>query len=637
MPRKLIRRGIPLSDLPEFSPFHRERLRNLWVETAQEFVALAETPDGQRSLSAYLGLSEEMLQNLLEAAQRRMPTLAAATAARVEEVMAATYSLGSLAPPDEAFVAATELSPYVTVAHPVSLPATVDYRALMGPIRDQAERGTCVAQASVAVREYLERVAGSDELDLSEQFVYWWCKEQDGIPTAHGTYPHLGMECLKQVGAPPEEVWPYNPHQIEGDEGQGPPPEGAEAQAAPYRIARIIELNPISVQDIKTCLAEGKVVAFAIPVFGSWYRSEASRRFGKITMPLPGDTREGGHAMCMVGYVDDAEAPGGGYFIIRNSWVPWGEQSTWGKGYGSIPYAYISQYNQAAFSADRLSEADLLVRDSLDDDGAVPTPGPYWNSPDLWVRHADDSGTEHQTPVAGQTNYLCLRVHNRGPAPAYGVKANLYWHPFSPSIWPDNWKPLTTLEFPHIPPGQNQVVKHAWEPEEDGPLCFLARVESETDPIQHDWSVRWDNNIAQKNLYRVEAVPGAEVRTSFVMRGVRGEEVDLDLEVDRSQFPPQGVVEVRIVRRVLDGAELEGMGIVGSNSVFTTAEVRSEAEVNVLRGLHMQPSDEVTAHLRLVLPPDTPFGETYPLVFTQRLNTLVVGKVILELVSRDFG
>ena len=28
----------------------------------------------------------------------------------------------------------------------------------------------------------------------------------------------------------------------------------------------------------------------------------------------------GGHAMCMVGYQDDADVPGGGYFLVRNSW-----------------------------------------------------------------------------------------------------------------------------------------------------------------------------------------------------------------------------------------------------------------------------------------------------------------------------
>ncbi|NLE77685.1 MAG: C1 family peptidase [Chloroflexi bacterium] len=323
MTRKLIRRGVPLTEVSEIPDAHLSKLRELWIDTVQELVALAETPEGQASLANYLGVEDPALQDLLEAARMHLPMVAAARSggAHLAEM---AYGMGSLAPAEAEFVAATSLSPYVTVTHPTALPATVDYRELMGPVRNQAERGTCVAQASVAVREYLERVAGSAELDLSEQFVYWWCKEHDGIPDESGTYPRLGMECLLQAGVPPEEVWLYNPQETPGDEGQGPPPPDAAHEAAPFRTARTITLNPRAVEDIKTCLADGKVVAFAIPVYTSWYRSEASRRFGKITMPLPGDTVAGGHAMCMVGYVDDENAPGGGYFIIRNSWAPLG-------------------------------------------------------------------------------------------------------------------------------------------------------------------------------------------------------------------------------------------------------------------------------------------------------------------------
>ena len=46
----------------------------------------------------------------------------------------------------------------------------------------------------------------------------------------------------------------------------------------------------------------------------------------------------GVHGMLIVGYVDNATAPGGGYFIVRNSL---GE--AWGnRGYGKLPYAYVA-------------------------------------------------------------------------------------------------------------------------------------------------------------------------------------------------------------------------------------------------------------------------------------------------------
>ena len=53
---------------------------------------------------------------------------------------------------------------------------------------------------------------------------------------------------------------------------------------------------------------------FAVPVFTYWL-TEPVRSTGDIRMPLPTDRREGGHAMCFVGYQDDASVPGGGFFL----------------------------------------------------------------------------------------------------------------------------------------------------------------------------------------------------------------------------------------------------------------------------------------------------------------------------------
>ncbi len=56
--------------------------------------------------------------------------------------------------------------------------------------------------------------------------------------------------------------------------------------------------------------------------------------------------------MCLVGYKDDPEWPGGGYFILRNSWgKAWGSQCPYGAGYGVIPYKFISLYCWEAWTA----------------------------------------------------------------------------------------------------------------------------------------------------------------------------------------------------------------------------------------------------------------------------------------------
>ena len=222
-------------------------------------------------------------------------------------------------------------------------------------------------------------------MNLSEQYVYWWCKAHDGIPKVSGTYVSVGMRCLNETGAPWEEVWPYVSRET-GDQGQGPPPAAAANGDPAFRTLRSQEFNRADITGIKTCLSEGRVVAFSIPVFDSWYASSATSRWGKITLPLPGEPADGGHAMALVGYQDDPDAPGGGYFLVRNSWQPWSWDGVWQEGYGYISYAYISRHATAVFSGYRIAGSGIYLRDRVGETVPRSAAALTWNSPDIWLR-----------------------------------------------------------------------------------------------------------------------------------------------------------------------------------------------------------------------------------------------------------
>jgi C1A family cysteine protease len=71
--------------------------------------------------------------------------------------------------------------------------------------------------------------------------------------------------------------------------------------------------------------------------------------------------------MCIVGYEDnDADnSPGGGRFLIRNSWGErFGIESPLGAGYGTIPYAYITKFGVEAAVIG--SEFDLAEKSTSD-------------------------------------------------------------------------------------------------------------------------------------------------------------------------------------------------------------------------------------------------------------------------------
>jgi C1A family cysteine protease len=202
----------------------------------------------------------------------------------------------------------------------------------------------------VAVREYL--LGGeSTQGDLSEQFVYWACKERDGY-TGSGTWIRHGMAVLQEQGVCTELVWPYSAGSLSGNEGQGPPPVDAEARALAYRIDSSESLHPRWVEALRRHLAEERAIAFAVPVFTYWFAEPVSST-GDVRLPLSTDTVEGGHAMCMVGYQDDPDVPGGGYFLVRNSWGTntWGRDNAVAPGHARIPYAYIAEHGRSAHVA----------------------------------------------------------------------------------------------------------------------------------------------------------------------------------------------------------------------------------------------------------------------------------------------
>jgi hypothetical protein len=98
------------------------------------------------------------------------------------------------------------------------------------------------------------------------------------------------------------------------------------------------------VRGAKNALAGGRLMSVTIPVYASWAHNAGVRQTGRITMRLGEEPAIGGQALCIVGYQDKADYPGGGYFVVRNSLGPnWAYASPFGPGHGTIPYAYIAR------------------------------------------------------------------------------------------------------------------------------------------------------------------------------------------------------------------------------------------------------------------------------------------------------
>lgn len=329
--------GTHLSEITNFSAKAVEQLAALWITTAEEFTSAARQSNGRAALARYLQLASQDVDLLISATEAVLPE----GVSFEDESIPLTF--GALLVDD---VASADDEPLSFA----SLPSEADLRAKLPPVRHQGNRDTCVAHAAASAREFLlgeESIHG----DLSEQFIYWACKDRDGYPKG-GTWIRTAMDVLQDLGACPESIWRYNPVRIAGNEGQGPPPDNATAEAKANRIVSFRGLNARWVDELRETLAAGLPIAFSVPVFESCILPQTYRS-GDVRLPLPDEKSPGGHAMCMVGYVDDKDVPGGGYFIARNSWgEAFGHDGEVAPGYCRIPYQYLRLYGNEAYAAE---------------------------------------------------------------------------------------------------------------------------------------------------------------------------------------------------------------------------------------------------------------------------------------------
>jgi C1A family cysteine protease len=206
----------------------------------------------------------------------------------------------------------------------------IDLRPLFLSVRDQGPRGTCVAFAVTAAHELARwGLVGSFE-DLSEEALYWNCKQADS-DQQEGTFFTSASDVLKHTGQPHEAKWPYDGFRNEHDGTYVPPHDAVDHQFC-FK-AKLISIQA-DVKQIKDCLKNGQAVMLGIPTYASFIIAPQ----GRVPMPGANESDTGGHAVLVVGYEEDALQ--GDWLIFRNSWGDgWGDG-----GYGYLPYDYIRKY-----------------------------------------------------------------------------------------------------------------------------------------------------------------------------------------------------------------------------------------------------------------------------------------------------
>ncbi len=248
------------------------------------------------------------------------------------------------------------------LAAPSSSPPAIDLlrSGCSWPVRDQGQRGTCVAFATTACYEHFRN--GCE--DLSEQFLYWAIKVPigDPWPNTDGTLYQYAQLALANIGICSEALWNYNPVPMPGNVSQQAatdPSSAARADAVARRYAPTLYQTSGGAAAVLTALqSRQRPVGISVPVFvdstqpqGNNWNTAVGVLYGRVIDPPPTSIVDGGHAVCITGFQPDPSEPLGGWFILRNSWG-----TSWGTslpvpgyfapeiGYGQISATYVDKY-----------------------------------------------------------------------------------------------------------------------------------------------------------------------------------------------------------------------------------------------------------------------------------------------------
>ena len=197
---------------------------------------------------------------------------------------------------------------------------------------------------------------------------------------------------------------------------------------------------------------------------------------------------------------------------------------------------------------------NVWMKDTWDDIGLEPDPNlaaeAMWKSPYIWVRNSPDTSTmfekwqhQHQNPVAGQLNYIYVKIHNSGSATIDGTLKVFGANASTGLSWQSSFTEAGSLDL-SLPAGVTRIVEFPWTPTGAGHFCLIARWSSTADPMttaetaRIDTNVRGNNNIVWRNVNIVGLGSPTESSATFLVRNLASSQARISLKVKPSDRYP---------------------------------------------------------------------------------------------------
>lgn len=167
----------------------------------------------------------------------------------------------------------------------------------------------------------------------------------------------------------------------------------------------------------------------------------------------------------------------------------------------------------------------------------------HWNNTSIWNRRMADGSTVHEKPIIGSTNYIYVKLKNRGTENANNVKVRGYHSRAGAGLLlPDDIQPLTTAELSvaGTVAANNTEEKiigpFEWIPEINAyghdSIIMVVAADNDASNMDHftpgetilDWRlVPNDNNIGQRNMVPVLGISQIKLTVTTGNRDIDGD------------------------------------------------------------------------------------------------------------------
>jgi hypothetical protein len=231
-------------------------------------------------------------------------------------------------------------------AEPDGLPTKVDLRPLFEKCgldrREQGKRPTCSVFTMVGALEFAAAKSQPNGERLSVEFLNWAANQRRRGSSDGGFFSDL-WNGFAAYGICKEQDMPYR---TEFDPTQTP--NSRVLAAARSRLELGLKLRWIKKWNVNTGLSDSEFRGIENTLSGGWpvcggFRWPKQEQWKRDVLQMcPPEAVYDGHSVLLVGFRHDAEQPGGGVFIFRNT-------SRGGRD-GFMPYDYARAYmNDAAW------------------------------------------------------------------------------------------------------------------------------------------------------------------------------------------------------------------------------------------------------------------------------------------------